>query len=250
MKKYLNFNNDFNNMSFKIEIHVDELKELEMISKVIEEGIFVLDKEGLHFKNTDRAMVCYVEWNIPAEKFSILDVKKKVKLGINLETFWKIIKKLGTNMVTIEGNEKMIEIKDRDGKFTIPLLDIEEESLPDVNQLNFDISFDVLLTKWRKLIDNATLLGAESVTLVADESGLKAYANGFDLQNMKFEMVLSNELTDKKAKSKYAVEYLKAFRFRMTRVIDDKLKISFSKDYPLLIEKDNFKVILAPRVEE
>lgn len=235
---------------FSIKIDVEKLKDVATISKIIEEANITLNESGLHIRETDRSVVCLIDLSIPREDFVEFNIDKEVKFGINLQLLTTIMKGLDS-YIAIESDGKKIIVKtDNNEKFELPIIDVESNVPEEIKDLKFDVELDVDIRKWKKLIEKAQLIGADIVTLEVKGGILKATAKQDYDGILKYEIILKNSVETKNVKSSYPMSYLKQLKFKMSGYFEDTIKLKFSKDYPLMLEKDNLKVLLAPRVVE
>ena len=152
------------------------------ISEIIEEGIFkVSSKNGLEFVAADRAMICMVEFKLLPTAFDEFEVKNDLSLGLNIETLSDILRRATKkDKLVLEFKENRL-ITTLEGKvrrsFELPLLDITEESLPDISQLEFSSKIALATDALVEAAADVDLV-AESIVFEADENKLSIYGAG------------------------------------------------------------------------
>ncbi|MCH8004354.1 MAG: proliferating cell nuclear antigen (pcna) [Nanoarchaeota archaeon] len=236
------------------------LKEsITIISDLVNEARFKVNKEAIELVAMDPANVAMVIFKLLSSSFTEYDVKKDVEIAINLNNLKQILRRAKPNdMLTLEldpENKLKIQLKgDNVRTFNLPIIDLDEkeQKIPD---LKFPVSVTVSSSILNEAIEDVDIV-AESVTFLAEPKKFTIQAEG-DLSQAKIEMKEGDNVKIKtdgndKVKAKYSVEYLKKM-ISGSKIADD-VSISFSNDYPLKLEfktvdKVMLSFILAPRVE-
>jgi len=234
------------------------LKEsIAIISELVTEARFKVNKECIELVAMDPANVAMVIFKLLSSAFTEYDIKEDVEMSINLGNLKQIMRRAGPNdMLTLEltkENKLRIQLKGASTRtFSLPIIEIEEkeQKIPD---LNFPVSINVPSIVLNNAIEDVSIV-AESVKFDVESKKFIISAEG-DLSQANVEI---NESDNNKieassnAKSKYSIEYLK--KMIGGSKLSDKVLIQFNNDYPLKLEyktvdKVLLSFILAPRVE-
>jgi proliferating cell nuclear antigen len=236
------------------------LKEsVSIISDLVNEARFKVNKEAIELVAMDPANVAMVIFKLLSSSFTEYDVKKDVEIAINLSNLKQIMRRAKPNdMLTLEldpSNKLMIQLKgDNVRTFNLPIIELDEkeQKIPD---LKFPVSVILSSSILNEAVEDVDVV-AESVTFLAEPKKFTIFAEG-DLSQVKIEMKESDNVKIKneaseKVKAKYSVEYLK--KMISGSKIADEASLYFNNDYPLKLEyktvdKVMLTFILAPRVE-
>ena len=236
------------------------LKEsISIISDLVNEARFKVNKEAIELVAMDPANVAMVIFKLLSSSFTEFDVKKDVEIAINLSNLKQITRRAKPNdMLTLEldpDNKLRIQLKgDNVRTFNLPIIELDEkeQKIPD---LKFPVNVKISSSILNEAIEDVDVV-AESVTFLAEPKKFTIYAEG-DLSQAKIEMKESDNVKIKsegneKVKAKYSIEYLK--KMISGSKIADEASIYFNNDYPLKLEyktvdKVMLSFILAPRVE-
>ena len=236
------------------------LKEsITIISDLVNEARFKINKEAIELVAMDPANVAMVIFKLLSSSFTEYDVKKDVEIAINLSNLKQIMRRAKPNdMLTLEmdpDNKLRIQLKgDNLRTFNLPIIELDEkeQKIPD---LKFPVCVNITSNILNEAIEDVDVV-AESVTFLAESKKFTIHAEG-DLSQAKIEMKEGNNVKIKTegngiVKAKYSVEYLK--KMISGSKIADEVSIYFNNDYPLKLEyktvdKVMLAFILAPRVE-
>ncbi|MFC1727852.1 proliferating cell nuclear antigen (pcna) [Nanoarchaeota archaeon] len=229
-----------------------------IISELVNEGTFKINKDAIELVAMDPANVAMVVFKLLSSCFSEYQVESETELAINLGNLKQILRRVKPNdILSLELADSRLKItlkSDTVRTFSLPIINIEEKEQK-VPELSFPVSIKTTTDILNEVIEDVGIV-AESVTLNADPSKLVVSAEG-DLS--KADIVIKPDdqtridcQSDEVIRAKYSVEYLK--KMVAGGKLADEVSISFNKDYPLKIEfKEVDKVmldfILAPRVE-
>ncbi len=247
---------------FKISMSdVDLLKNsIPIISEIIDEGIFRVDKNGISMLSPDRAMVAVIELKILSTAFDEFNVQGEDYLGLNMANLAAVIKRAKSgDKILLErkegGNTLKITIKgDGVRVFEIPLLDIKAEK-PPVDKLTFTSKIELESRIVEEGISDADIIG-DSIIIEANPSAFRMSAKG-DVSSAHLEITKQDKgLLDLKVtsnvRSQYPLDYLK--KMIKAGKISEQMVLEFGNNYPLRLEfksidKMSLSFILAPRVE-
>jgi len=229
------------------------------ISKVIEEGVFIVDPEkGFRFRAMDPSHVILLDMNFPRESFEEFDVDKEYQLGVNLEDLAKVLRRARKeDKLEIRADENTISISFI-GKgyreFTLPLLDVTAEEIPEP-ELEFKANVKVMSDVYRDTIKDVELVG-DVIKFTASENEFRVESSS-ELAEAEIVYTLESgsiiELNVEDTQSAmYTLEYFSDLS-GAARVADT-ITIRFSSEMPALIEHEipqgaKFSFLIAPRVE-
>jgi len=231
------------------------------IGELIDEGIFKVDKNGLGLIAADRAMVAVIDFKLPATLFDEFKVEKEENIAVNMTNLVSVLKRVGPNeKLEMELKDNRLEITMRNSstrKFTVPLLDINQEEIPPINQLDFKARAKVKSDVLKNGIEDAEIVG-DSVVFEATKSGFSMKAAG-DITSTELMLEKDNEalldlnITGEPVKARYPLDYLKKM-IKAAKLSND-INIRWSKDYPMRmdfssVDKVSLGFVLAPRVSE
>ncbi|HIQ23900.1 MAG TPA: proliferating cell nuclear antigen (pcna) [Pyrodictium delaneyi] len=229
------------------------------ISKVIEEGVFIVDPdEGLTFRAMDPSHVIMLDMKFPRDSFEEFDVEQRVELGVNLEDVAKVLRRAGKeDRLEISADENSISftfIGKGYRRFTLPLLDITTEQLPEP-QLEFKARVKVMSDVYRDTIKDVELIG-DVIRFVAGSEEFKVLSTSElgeaeIIYTRESGSLIELEVEDTQQAS-YTLEYFSDLS-GASRVAD-MITIQFSTDMPALVEHElpqgaRFSFLIAPRVE-
>ncbi|MBW2975914.1 proliferating cell nuclear antigen (pcna) [Candidatus Woesearchaeota archaeon] len=236
------------------------LKEsISIISDLVNEARFKINKEAVELVAMDPANVAMVIFKLLSSSFTEYDIKKDVEIAINLSNLKQVMRRAKPNdMLTLEldpENKLRIRLKgDNLRTFNLPMIELDEkeQKIPD---LKFPVTIKLPSQILNDAVEDVDVV-AESVMFVAEPQKFTINAEG-DLSQAKIEIKESDSTKikvdgDEKVKAKYSVEYLKKM-ISGSKIADD-VSIYFNKDYPLKLEYKTvdrvvLSFILAPRVE-
>jgi len=230
-----------------------------VISELVNEARFKINKDGLEMIAMDPANVAMVIYRLLSSSFTEFDVAQDTEIAVNLQNLRQILRRASpSDVLTLElaGDNKLV-IQLRGGTtrtFSLPLIDIEEKEQKVPN-----LSFMVTVTAPSHVLNDAISdvdIIAESVSFSAEPEKFMVSAEG-DLSKAHIDIKNGDETsirteTKAKVKAKYSIEYLK--KMINASKVADKVEIHFKDDYPLrldykVVDKLAMSFILAPRVE-
>jgi len=230
-----------------------------VISELVHEARFKINKDGLELIAMDPANVAMVIFKLLSSCFSEYQVDKETELAINLANLKQILRRAkASDMLTLElkdDNKLIVQLKSGSVRtFSVPIIDLEEKEQR-VPNLSFPVSITAPANIVNDAIDDADIV-AEAVTLSAEPDKLRISAEG-DLSKAHIEISADDDThidseTKAKIKAKYSIEYLK--KMMNGSKLSDYVSICFNQDYPLKLEykvmdKLLLSFILAPRVD-
>ncbi len=230
---------------------------INIISDLVNEARFKVNKEAMELVAMDPANVAMVIFKLLSSCFTEYDVKDETEIAINLGNLKQILRRAGSNdMLSLElteDNKLKIQLKGNTTRtFSLPIIELEEKE-QNVPDLKFPVSIVLPSSTFTGAIEDADIV-AESLTLEAEKGKFNIYASG-DLSQAKIEMKEGDNIkieASEKVKSKYSIEYLK--KMIGASKLSENVEVRFNKDYPLrldfkAVDKLLLSFILAPRVE-
>ena len=151
------------------------LKEsIAIISELVTEGRFKINKDSIELIAMDPANVAMVIFKLLSSSFSEYEVDKDIEISINLSNLKSILRRTKpTDIITLEmeGNRLKIQIKGISTRsFLLPLIDIEEkqQKIPELN-------FPVDIKTSSEILNDAI----EDVDVVSDSVSFEINKNRF-----------------------------------------------------------------------
>ena len=229
-----------------------------IISDLVNEARFKVNKDGIELIAMDPANVAMVVFRLLSSAFTEYSIKQPLEIGINLDNLKQVLRRVNPqDMLTLSVEENKLKVQAKGATtrtFKLPLLDIEEKEHK-IPELNFTATVKTDSQMFTSAIEDADIV-AESVSLVAEPSKLTVQAEG-DLSKASIEIKEGDTtkiVVDGSAKirAKYSIEYLK--KMITGAKIAENVDVFFSQDYPLrldykALDKVSLSFILAPRVE-
>jgi len=230
-----------------------------VISELVNEARFKINKNGIELVAMDPANVAMVIYRLLSSAFVEYDVEKEREICVNLANLKQILRRVKANdAVTLElGEENKLNVKlksDTTRTFSLPLIEIEEKEQR-IPNLTFPAIITTTSTVLADAIDDVDVV-AESVAFALEPELFTITAEG-DLSKAHIEIKAGSDTeiradTKAKVRSKYSIEYLK--KMVQAGKLADNVSIAFNQDYPLKLEykvldKLSLSFILAPRVE-
>ncbi len=233
---------------------------LSTIADIIDEAQFKITKNGIEMLASDRAVVAVVDLSIPSSLFNKYEIDKDETIGMNLQQFMDILKRVDkgdTVELSLENKKFQIKIKaNSTRRFVIPLLDLSTEEMPPVDKLAFTANIKLTTEVFDSGIEDAGLVADSVVFDVKPELVVMKT----EADNRVAEMALDQsskhliklDVTEN-SKARYSLEYLK--KMIKAKKIANNVTLSFSNDYPMKISYQvpkgiKLDFVLAPRVDD
>jgi len=234
------------------------LKEpINVISELVNEARFKLDKDKLELIAMDPANVAMIIFKLLSSSFIEYNVDKEEEIAINLDNLKQVLKRAKpSDTITLEtvGNQLKVELKGESIRhFNLSLINVEDKPQK-IPELNFLGSVEIPTNLFNEAIEDMDVV-AESVafSVEGDKFLIEAAGNlhSAKVNFNKGEDIKINLSGTDKIKAKYSTEYLK--KIIKGGKLSDVAFINFSNDYPLkvqykVMDKVDLQFILAPRV--
>ena len=157
------------------------LKEsISIISDLVNEVTFKLDKDKIEIVAMDPANVAMVMFKLLSSAFVEYDVKESQELAVNLDNLNQVLKRAKpSDTVIIEQEENRLKITLRGEStrtFKLSLIDIDEseQKIPD---LKFDVKIDMPSAVLTEAIEDMDIV-AESVAMTAETNKFTIQSEG------------------------------------------------------------------------
>jgi proliferating cell nuclear antigen len=232
---------------------------INVISDIVNEVRFKIDKEKIGLVAMDPANVAMVDFKLFSSAFSEYNVDKDHEVCISLDALRAVLKRVKpSDILTLELDEEKNKLKvqlksDNVRTFNLALIDVEEKEqrVPD---LNFTASVHTTSMIFDEAIQDADVIAdAVVIKAIADKFIVEGESNMSDVsaEISKDDETVVKLSSSGESKSKYSIEYLK--KIIKGGKLANKVKLQFGNDYPLRIDylvedKLNLGFILAPRV--
>ncbi|MFP4005937.1 MAG: proliferating cell nuclear antigen (pcna) [Candidatus Hadarchaeia archaeon] len=231
------------------------------ISNLVEEIDFEFTEEGVEMRAMDPSHVALSEFKLSSNAFEEYELEGPQKLGVDLgemDRFLSRAKKNDEFTLSFDESEGRLKLKFRGEstrRFSLPLLEVEEEDLPEP-----DLDF----TAFAKISAGAISEGLKDAALVGDNVRFELledkFLMGIESDTGSVEMELSEEDgglkeldVDEPSRSMYNIGYLDDM-FKAASS-SDLVEIHHGTDLPILMifniadGNGKLKFLLAPRIE-
>ena len=167
------------------EIGIDDVKKwkqsIDAIMNLVKEGGFEIDENGIRLRAMDPSQIAMVLFTMKKESFSKFDVKEKVKMGVNIETFSKFLSRVSAKeKMTIKQDGGMLNIALDGGKikrnFKLPLIDVPSGPAKDL-KIDYTSKIKIKGGAFKETMKDAALVSPH-VLLVADDNKFRIEATG------------------------------------------------------------------------
>lgn len=254
--------------SFKLKLENSKILKsiVETLASLIDESNFRITSKGFSVKSMDPSKICLLQLEISKDDFDEFECEKDFQIGLNLDDFDKILKRLSSNdTIELSYSEEQQKIKigmNREGSthkrvFSLACLDVDVEDVPMDQLLEIEYpsswSFDPDLLM--EAIKDAEIYSDIFTIEVAEKTGLKFTSSG-QIGEMEYDLDLEDleeSDLDKTQKGSYSLTFLKSV-MKLSN-ITEKLQIFLKNDHPLkmifnILEGGELSYFLAPRVDQ
>ncbi len=229
-----------------------------IIAEIIDEGVFIVDQNGISLLSPDRTMVSVVDFKVLSSAFEEFKVEGKESIGLNMANFSSVLKRAGSGKLVLESGKSKLLVKISGSgirTFELPLIDVRVEK-PPIEQLSFSASVEMNSNVFEEGVTDAELIG-DAIVLEAEAGSFKMAAKGetssTEMKIKAGEGGLLNIRAQQPVRAQYPLDYLK--KMIKASKLSPQVLVEFGKDYPMrisfkAIDKVNLSFILAPRVSE
>ena len=227
-----------------------------IISELVNEVVFKIDREKLELVAMDPANVAMVVYKLLSSVFIEYDVNKEIEIAVNLDNLKQVLRRAkSSDTLTLELLESKLKITLKSNStrlFTLSLINMQEErqKVPD---LDFKCRIEMPSILFDEAIDDMDVV-SDSVAFEIENNTLNIQASG-NISTAKVSFMNNDivRITSKEevVRSRYSIEYLK--KIIKGSKLSDSVTLLLSNDYPLkveykIIDKLSLQTILAPRV--
>ena len=244
---------------------------IEALKEILTDTNMIFDETGIKLIATDSSKIVLIHMKLHAENFEFFKCKEKIKIGLNMNNLFKLIKIMGNNDILnlyIENNDKnrlgiriYNEIKNTQTTFKLNLLDISEEEI-NIPPAEFETELSLPSVDFQKLIRDMTniadLVDIKSVgdnlifncdgDFATQETILKQIEDNSSHTGLNFSVSTS---IDNPIQGIFSLKYLVLFA-KCTNLCN-LIHMYIKNDYPLIIKYNvanlgDIKLCLSPNV--
>jgi len=244
---------------------------IEALKEILTDTNMIFDKTGVKLIATDSSKIVLIHMKLHAENFEYFKCDEKIKIGLNMNNLFKLIKIMGNNDILnlyIENNDKnrlgiriYNETKNTQTTFKLNLLDISEEEI-NIPPAEFETELSLPSVDFQKLIRDMTniadLVDIKSVgdnlifncdgDFATQETILKQIEDNSSHNGLNFSVSTS---IDNPIQGIFSLKYLVLFT-KCTNLCN-LIHMYIKNDYPLIIKYNvanlgDIKLCLSPNV--
>ncbi len=230
---------------------------VDAINAIIDEGVFVINENGISLKAMDAARIAMVSLSISPDILEEFDTEGENDVGLDFKRLSTVVKR-GRNNEALDLSFdsgsflKLTFIGRYKRSFNIPILDIKRESLP-VPTPNFTSLVEVDSFVVKDALKDAEIV-SDNIVLIVDDDGFKMEAKS-DTGRVSSVLEKNNELLSRiemkdRAKSMFSLEYLKNMITPATGNVTIELGVDMPIKLSYSISGAEVIFFLAPRIEQ
>ncbi|MCE4601329.1 MAG: DNA polymerase sliding clamp [Desulfurococcales archaeon] len=184
------------------------------MEKVLDEGVFIANSEGLSFRSLDPARVVMVDLFFPAEAMSDYELEEdEVEFGVSFDTLVKVLRRARKNdELEIRVSDTFIDVLflgRGSRRFRIPQITLSIERPPEP-KIGFTVTAKMLATTFRESMRTLEPI-ADTLSLLASEESFIMRGTG-DIESAELEFSVERQsLLDMQVESpdssSYTLEY-------------------------------------------
>ena len=235
-------------------------KSIKAIGKIVDEGVFVFDEEGMKLRSTDPSKIAMVDFLLPRHAFREYDVPEPVKVGLNIDDILNALKRAKSSEevhmgLTEDGSRFIIELIGKARRrFVLPVLDVGGAELP-TPKLAFTATAKVIAEVLQNAFKDADAFSSH-VTLDVTSDAFTIKATGtkgeyvLELKRDVHDALLDLTVSEP-ARASYPLDYLQDMVGEVSKTAA--VTVSLKTDAPLKLGYNigdaSFVYYLAPRIE-
>lgn len=244
------------------EIKIDDARYwkncVDSIVSLVDEGSFVLSKEGITLKAMDPSGISMVSFSIPNKAFSKYDVEKQASIGLNLDNLSKILASARTGeqlLMKDSSNKLAIEFIGEHSRrrYRLPMIDVKKD-VEKEPKVEFESRVSLKSDSLKEVLKDANLLSTY-IGFRTEKDSFKVVAKGdageLEEEHMnEADMIKKLDVT-KPSSATFNLEYLE--RIISACPSNSPIDMSLKSDEPVRI---NYKIgdaelayFLAPYME-
>ncbi|KAI9471315.1 hypothetical protein LPJ78_002790 [Coemansia sp. RSA 989] len=246
-------------------------KIIEAIKELVDEANFDFSETGIRLQAMDKSHIALSFLHLRNDGFSEYRCDRSQTLGINLNSFSKILKcAANDDQVQVKATDKAETLaisfesasKDRVSEFNLKLMDIDIDSV-DVPDMDYQATVSMSSQEFARIVRDLMSLG-DAVTIDATKQGVRFSANGDDgsgsilLRHKKLiddEGSAASTTVDiiEPVNHSLALKYLA--NFAKAAPLADRVTINLIEDAPVMFEfkisdMGQIRFYLAPQIED
>ncbi|MGC8567838.1 MAG: proliferating cell nuclear antigen (pcna) [Candidatus Micrarchaeia archaeon] len=173
------------------EIKIDNAKYwkscVDSIVNLVDEGSFLIAKEGISLKAMDPSGIGMVSFFMPNKAFSKYDVDAQANIGLNLENFSKILSsaRFEEQLVMKESGKKLaLEFVGKSSKrrYSLPLIDVKKD-IDKEPKIDFTASVELRSDAFKEILKDVDMLSSYiNFRLEKDSFSVAAKGDAGDLE--------------------------------------------------------------------
>lgn len=233
---------------------------IDAIVNLVDEGSFEISPEGVRLRTMDPSQIAMVDFHLPKDAFSKIEVADAAAFGVNLVDFSKILARARSDeKLTLSLDEKenkfVLEFMGKSKRhFRMPLIDLNAAT-PREPKIPFDAAIKIRGGNFKEMLKDAGLISSH-VIIQAQDSEFVVEAHG-DSGDLKIETKKDSEsIAEMSAKSKSRAMFPFEYLDDITRACpdDEPITVELKNDAPIKLSyavgKAKLAYFLAPRVEQ
>ncbi|MEN3000137.1 MAG: DNA polymerase sliding clamp [Acidilobaceae archaeon] len=186
---------------------------VESIEKVIDEGVFLVDAEGISLRALDVSHVAMIDLHFPSSSFEEFQVRGREEIGVSFGVLARVLRRANKGSELVLATEESSLIVEFLGKgrrtFKIPQLGLTYDKLPEP-RIAFTVRAKLLGTTFTEAV-GAIAPVSEVLELRASEDRLVFAGEGDLVKRAEVELLSGSNLLELDAesddRSKYSTEY-------------------------------------------
>ncbi len=230
-------------------------KVVDLLSELVTEVRMKVNEFGMSITALDPANVAMIGFKLPKSAFKEF-VAGTEELGINLDSFKKVLKRAGTgSSIILERNENYLDIHIEDRikrNFSLGLIEIDSAEIDfsaKTANMEFSSKVEINSTDLIDSIEDCAIV-SDACSFIIENGTFVIEAKGLNSARSEFSGDQAN-IQAENCKSRYSLEYLQ--KFIKGSKLCDKTTLHFANDHPLKmdfnIEHVELSFVLAPRIE-
>ena len=244
------------------EIKIDDAKYwkncVDSIVSLVDEGSFVLSKEGITLKAMDPSGISMVSFSIPNKAFSKYDVDKQTSIGLNLDNLSKILSsaRSGEQLLMKDASNKLsMEFIGEHSRrrYKLPMIDVKKD-VEKEPKVEFESEVSLKSDSLREVLKDANLLSTY-IGFRTEKESFKVVAKGdageLEEEHMNEADIIKKLTVTKPSSATFNLEYLE--RIVSACPANSPINMSLKSDEPVRV---NYKIgdaelayFLAPYME-
>ncbi len=244
------------------EIKIDDAKYwkncVDSIVSLVDEGSFVLTKEGITLKAMDPSGISMVSFSIPNKAFSKYDVDKQTSIGLNLDNLSKILSsaRSGEQLLMKDASNKLsMEFIGEHSRrrYKLPMIDVKKD-VEKEPKVEFESEVSLKSDSLREVLKDANLLSTY-IGFRTEKESFKVVAKGdageLEEEHMNEADIIKKLDVTKPSSATFNLEYLE--RIVSACPANSPINMSLKSDEPVRV---NYKIgdaelayFLAPYME-